>query len=123
MDVHLHERIDLADAVARALGLRPSDIALTVNDLALEIRLVNRVELDNAERADSGCREIHERGAAEAARPDAQHLRVLQPLLPRHANVGNDEVPAVTANLLDGEFRGRLHEGRQAHDSLQCLGR
>ena len=96
-----------------ALRLRPADIALAVDDLALEIGLVDDVELHDAQRANPRRREVHQSGTAEAARADAQHAGVLQSLLPRHPDVGDDEVAAVAADLVGRQAVGGLHERRQ----------
>ena len=73
---------------SRALGLRPADVGLPVDDLALQVGLVDGVELDDAERADTGRGEVHQHRRAEAAGADGEHLGVLQPLLPVHPDVG-----------------------------------
>ena len=41
--------------------LRPADVARAVEDLSLEVGLVDAIEIDEAERADTGRREV-ERG-------------------------------------------------------------
>ena len=119
---HVHVRVDLEHRVARRLGLRPADVALAVDDLALQVRLVDGVELDDAERADAGRGQVEQRGAAEAAGADAQHLGVLQPLLPDHPDLGDDDVPAVAADLVDGELLGGLDQRRQGHGRLLVRG-
>jgi hypothetical protein len=109
------QRVDLLHGGLRALGLGPADVALAVDDLALQVALVDDVEVDDAERADAGGREVHQRRAAEAARADGEHLGVLQALLPVHGDVGDDQVAAVAHDLLAGQLRGRLDERRQRH--------
>src|SRR5580700_6756323 len=54
-----------------------------------------------------------------AARPHDQDLGVLQPLLPRHPHVRDDQVTRVTPDLIDGQLIGRLDQRRQRHGSLQ----
>ena len=75
------ERVDLLDRVAGRLGLGPADVGLAVDDLALQVGLVDRVELDDAERADAGRGEVEQGGRAEPAGADHEHLGVLEPLL------------------------------------------
>ena len=65
----------LQDAVARGLGLGPADVGLAVDDLALQVRLVDDVEVDDAERADARRGEVEQGGRAQAAAP-AEHLGV-----------------------------------------------
>ena len=112
---HVDQRVGLLDGVARRLGLGPADVALPVDDLALEVRLVDLVELRDAERAHTGRGQVEQGGRAEAAGADHEHLGVLQPLLTRHPDVGDDQVTAVAAYLVDGELGCRLHQGREGH--------
>ena len=58
-----------------ALDLRHADAARRVEDLALQVRRVDGVGVDEAERADAGRREVERRGRAEAAGAEEQHLR------------------------------------------------
>ena len=106
----LHVRVDLGDRGGRGLDLGPADVGLPVDDLALQVRLVDDVVVDDAERADAGGGEVEQRRAAEAARADDEHLGVLEPLLAGHADVRDDEVPAVAADLVDRQFVGGFHE-------------
>ena len=88
-----------------------------MDDLALQVGLVDLVELDDAERADAGRGQVEQRRAAEAAGADHEHLGVLQPLLPGHPDVGDDQVPAVAADLVDGQLGGGLDQRWQGHGS------
>ena len=115
MHDHVHERVDLGDRVPRALRLGPADVALPVDDLALQIGLVDDVELDDAEGSHPGGREVHQGGGPQATRADAQHSGVLEPLLPDHADLGDDDVAAVAPDLVDGEFGGRFDQGIEFH--------
>jgi hypothetical protein len=92
-----------------------------VDDLALQVRLVDGVEVDDAERADAGRGQIHQRRRAEATRADHEHLGVLQPLLPVHPDVRDDQVTRIAADLVDGELGGRLDERGQGHGLLPGL--
>jgi len=103
------------------LGLAAAHVGDAVDDLALQVRLVHHVEVDNAQRADPGRGQVQQRGRAEAAGPDAQDLGVLQPLLPGHAHVGDDQVTGVTPDLVDGQRFGGLHQRGQRHDCLQKI--
>ena len=51
-----------------------ADAARGVEDLALQVRGVDRVGVDDAERADAGRGEVERRGAAEPARAEEKHL-------------------------------------------------
>ena len=80
--------------------------------------LVNHVEVDDAERADPGRSQVQQGGRARPPGPDDQDLGVLQPLLPGHAHVGDDQVTGVTPDLVDGQCFGGLHQRGQRHDAL-----
>ena len=69
--------IDLLDRVTRTLGLGSADVALAVDDLALQVGLVDSVELHDPEGADAGRRQVHQRRTAESAGTDAEHASVL----------------------------------------------
>lgn len=113
MEVHRDVRIDLEDRVPRALCLRTPDVGLAVDDLALQIGLVDDVEFDDADGADTRRGQIQQRGRAESAGADHEHLRVLQALLTVHPDVRDDQVAAVAGHLFIAQFGCRLHEGWQ----------
>ena len=108
----LDERVGLLDGVARGLGLGTAHVGLAVDDLALEVRRVDDVELHDPQGAHTGGGKVEQGRAAEAACPDHEHLRVLEPLLPRHPDIGDDQVAAVALHLILGQLGGRLHERR-----------
>src|SRR5690606_29716901 len=64
------QRVDLLDGVPRALGLGPADVGDAVDDLALQVRLVDGVELDDAQGAHAGRGEVHQDGRTQAAGAD-----------------------------------------------------
>ena len=107
---HLDERVHLEDRVLGALGLGAADVGLAVDDLALQVGLVDDVELDDADRADSGGREVQQCRRAETTGSDHQHPGVLQPFLTVQAEVGNDQVTAVAGDLVAGQFSGWLDQ-------------
>jgi hypothetical protein len=109
----LDVRIGLGDRLLGRLRLRLPDVGLAVDDLALQVGLVHLVELRDAQGADAGRGEVEQRRAAETAGADDQDLGVLQPALPDHPDVGDDQVAAVTAHLVDGELVCGLHEWGQ----------
>ena len=67
--------------------------------LALEVRLVDDVVVHDPEPPDSGRRQVERRGRAQSAGADEQHLRVEQPLLAAHADLGDQQVAAVAGLL------------------------
>src|SRR4051794_38386219 len=110
MQYDVDQRVDLPHRIARGLRLRPADVGLAMNDLPLQVRLVDDIEVDDTERADAGGREVHQRRRAQTARADDKDLRVLESLLPVHRDVGDDQVPAVPTHLIDRQVSGRLDE-------------
>ena len=63
-----------------------------MQDLPLQVRLVDDVEVHDADRADARGREVERGRRAEAARAHEEHPGALQLALPRDADVGEDEV-------------------------------
>ena len=53
---------------------------------------------------------------AESAGADAQHLRVLEALLTRDTDIGDDQVARIPSNLIDGQILGRFDQWWQGHD-------
>ena len=98
-------------AVASGLQLRAADVWRAMQNLSLQVALVDVVEIDDAERADAGRGQIQRRGRPQAAGADAQHAPALEPLLPFHADLGQDEVAAVALDLGVAQFSRAV--GRQ----------
>src|SRR6202035_1443156 len=88
----LDQRVDLVEAGERGVELRPADVRAAVEHLAMEIRLVDDVELDEPEGADPRRRQVETDRRAQAAAADHQHAGGLQPPLPLGAHLGHDEV-------------------------------
>ena len=63
-----------------------------MHDLALQVRVVDDVGIDDAERADTRRREIERRGRAEASGADQEDARVEQLLLSDLADLRNQDV-------------------------------
>jgi len=70
-----------------------------VNDLALQVGLVDDVEVDDADGANARGGELQQGGRSQASCADHQHASVLEPLLPVHPEVGDDQVAAVARNF------------------------
>jgi hypothetical protein len=124
VDDDIDQRIDLGDGLLGGQGLRLPDVGLTVDDLTLQVRLVDGVELDDAEGSDAGRGEVEQSGTAKTTSPDDQDLRVLQPFLPLHAHIGDDQVTAVATDLVTGQLSSRFDERREGHrDSSKFMKR
>ena len=64
-----------ASMAARALDLGPADALGRMNDLALQVGEIHDIVIDDAERADSGRRQVEQQRRAEAAGADHEHAR------------------------------------------------
>ena len=62
-------------------------------------------EIGNPDGADPGRSQIEDDGRAKPARPDNQHARGLQFLLPRPANLVQDQMPLIALYF----FRAETH--------------
>jgi len=84
-----------------------ADVARVVENLSLQIAHVDDVEVDEAERADAGRREVERSRRSQSAGADAQHLRGFELSLARVPDLRHDQMPAVSPHLVVRE-RGRL---------------
>src|SRR6516162_7610817 len=103
--LHRYVRVEAADRGRRALHFRPADFGCAVDHLALQVRERDRVVVDDAERADPGRRQIEQRRRAQPAGADDQHARALERLLPRPADLAQDDVAGIAFELLRTEHR------------------
>jgi energy-coupling factor transport system ATP-binding protein len=104
----------------RRLGVQPADRQLgrvdlahaqpihAVEHLALEVRLVDHVVVDEADRPHPGCGEVEGGRRAEPAGADEQHLRVEERALSLLADLGDEHLPRVPALLARREELDRL---------------
>ena len=91
--------VSLADS-----RLGPAHVGVGVQNLALEIGIIHRVEIHDAEFADAGGGEVHGDGRAEAAGADAQDAGALDFLLAGQADFGQNQVPRITADFVIVQF-------------------
>jgi hypothetical protein len=63
------EGIDLEDRFAGRHDLRAADVALAMDDLPLQVRLLDGVEVNDAQRADACRGEIEERRSPSPPAP------------------------------------------------------
>ena len=103
VDDDVDVRVVGEESLFRGFRLLAADVVVLVQDLALEVREVDDVEVDDADRADAGEGEVERRGAAEAAGADDEHLRLHQLALADRADLRHDDVPAVAVHLLGRE--------------------
>ena len=96
LDIGIHR----CNRLAARLDFRLADIGRLMNDLALQVREVDDVKVDEANRADArGC-EIHRRRRTEAARTDDEDLAVKDFFLSLAADLLQEDMARITLNLL-----------------------
>src|SRR5687768_8120171 len=122
MRLDLDVRIDVAQTIAGRLDLPPAEVFRAVNDLTLKVRLLDDVEIDDADAADSRRGQIHAYRRAESARADHQHARRLHFSLSLHADFRHDQVTAVTHDLFVRQLRQVLAHFRLDHRAARNRG-
>ena len=109
---HVDVGVEEGEGLLGGVDLAVADSLDVVEDLALEVRLVDDVHVDDADRADACRRQVERGGRTEAARAEQEHPRVEQLLLPGDVDLGEEDVPLVPVALLGGEApRGRPLRG------------
>jgi len=68
----------LEDGLARHLGLRAADVLLAEEELAVEVRVVNRVQVDHRDVAEAAQHQVLHQLAADAAGAHHEDLLALQ---------------------------------------------
>ena len=103
---HLDVGVELVDRDLRRLRLRHPDALGVVDHLALEIRLVDDVVVDDPDRPDAGGGEVEGGRSAEPAGTEQQHLRVQHLQLALDADLGEQRVARVAHPLLAAQAGG-----------------
>ncbi|OLB73875.1 MAG: hypothetical protein AUI16_16080 [Alphaproteobacteria bacterium 13_2_20CM_2_64_7] len=107
--VHRHVRVEATDRGRRALHFGLADLGRAVDHLTLQVRQRDRVVVDDAERSDPGRRQIEQRRRPQPASADDQHTRLLERLLPRPADLVQDDMAGIAFELLRTEHRDSSH--------------
>jgi hypothetical protein len=81
----------------RHLSLLPADVGICKNRLALQVRFIDNVVVNDADPPDSGRGEILQRRGAEAARSDDERACGVQPLLTGQTDFRNEQMAAIPA--------------------------
>ena len=92
---HADGRIERLETRAPGFGLGSADAGGIEEDLALQIRLIDRIEVHQSQGADAGRGQVQPRGGADAAGADEDHARGLEAPLAFRADLGELQVPAV----------------------------
>jgi len=107
----VHVGVQALDVRSRALGLRRPDVGVRVDYLALEVRALDVVVVDDAQRSHARRGEVLDDWRAEAARPDHQHVGVQQALLALRPHVVHDDVTRVAVELHRVEIQPDILRG------------
>ena len=99
---HLDVGVERLDRLPRRLGLGLADALGVVDHLALQVRLVDQVVIDDPYRADPGRGQVERGRRAQAAGAQQQHLRVQQLHLALDPELGQQGVARVAHPLLGG---------------------
>ena len=75
-----------------------------VEDLALKVREVSDIAVDQPDRANTGRRQVERRGGTKAACPDDQDAGLGDLFLSLPADFGKQDMPAIAGDLFVGEF-------------------
>ena len=102
VDVGVEQRERLLGRVDLAVA----DAVHVVEDLALQVRLVDDVHVDDADRADAGGGEVEGGRRAEAAGAEQQDLGLEQLELALDVDLGQEQVALVAVALIGGEVLG-----------------
>src|SRR5438477_4255068 len=103
----LDRGVDRAEVLDGRGDLGAADVGRRMEDLALEVGHVDTVEVDDAELADAGGRQIHRDRGAESAGADHQDRAIQELPLTLAADVRKDDVPRVPLHLLFRKHRRR----------------
>ena len=98
--------VEVGQPVRCPLQLRLSHLRGAVQYLALQVGLVDLVELHDADAADAGRGQVQRQRRAEPAGADQQRGAGLEPLLSRDAHVRDQDVAAVARQLGGAQGRG-----------------
>ena len=97
--------VELRERLLGRVDLALTDAVEVVQDLALQVRRVDDVHVDDAERAHAGGREVQRGRRSEPARAEQQHLALEELLLAGLTDLGQEQVAVVAVALLGVEHR------------------
>ena len=95
--------VERVDRLLGGVHLRDPDPLGGVDHLALQVREVDHVVVDDPERAHAGGRQVEGGGRAEAAGAEQQHLGVEQLLLALGTDLGDQQVARVAVALFGAQ--------------------
>ena len=111
MEHHLDFGVVRKDVVLGRLHLGATHVGRMVQNLPLQVGKLHNVEIDDADFADAGQRQVYGGGGAEAASPDNQRAGFHHLALAGAAHILHDDVSAVAFDLIWGQAKGLDHFG------------
>ena len=111
MDNHIYVWVVSLDVVDGRLDLGTAYVGGVVQHLALQVGQFNNVEVDDADGANAGQRQVDCGGRAQSAGADNQGFGTHQCALTFAANVAHDDVAAISFYLIWCEYYGLIGHG------------
>ena len=79
-----------------------------MDDLSLQIGGIHHVEVHQTDATNPGCRQVHQQRRPQPARANTQDTGSLEPPLALQAHLVQEDVPAVTSQLVPIELGQRF---------------
>ena len=96
----------------RGLGFGSADVSRAVEDLPLQVRKIDGVEIYNADPANACGGKIHGDRRTQPAGADTQNTGRTNFLLPNQSYFGQTQMPRVTAEFVGAEFHTFITTGQ-----------
>ncbi|MNL58560.1 hypothetical protein D3C87_1822070 [compost metagenome] len=103
---HSDVRVHRLEACLGLPDLGPPHVVGSEEDLALQVRARDLVEVHQRDRPDPCGRQVSRKRRAQASDADHRDLGVLETTLPRDADLGQGQVAAVSFLLRDAQRLG-----------------
>jgi hypothetical protein len=105
--------IEVFEALLRGDEFGSADVFLAIEDLSLEVRRIDDIEVDESDPADPGSGEIECRRTAEPPRTDDEDGTVLETVLAPDADIREDQVTRISKEFVLGErgLAGKVRRG------------
>ncbi len=119
MELETHVRIQCRQPAGGGFDLGLADGGTIIKDLSLEVVFLDRIQVGQAEPADSGRRKVQRGRAAEPAQAHDQHARRRQPPLALQPDARQRQVAPVAGEFRGGEIGQRVSHGANAGKCAQ----
>jgi hypothetical protein len=92
--------VDAGDRIRSRVCFRTADVGFGIQDLPLQVRRVDGVEVVEDELSHARAREVDRGRRAQTAEPDDEDARLREPSLSFDSNLRQHDLPAVTQRAL-----------------------